>query len=161
MNYSKYSYISTYFQDYTLVFDFNKYSFASEWVKALKLKIFGGGDTTRIYTITLSYWRSSFFLMQPDSRGYITVLTTGPCVEGNFNEVIISKRLILRFIRIPSLLDVIKYHDLYKQSEPMSLYIWGYMGSEDISETLGILTSNPTTPNFSKYAVFLKNLDGS
>lgn len=97
--------------------------------------------------------------MQPDSRGLIPVIASVPCVEGNFNEVIISERLILRDIRIPSLMDILQYHDLYKQPEPMNLYIMGSTGSKDLSETLGMITN--TSQTYIKYAVFLKNSDGS
>lgn len=175
MNYSKYIYISSYFQDYTVVSDFNKYL----TMKALKFHVEVLPENIPCSTKgEIMLLREAFqllrgpfqipfpteevlFFMQPNSKGYITVFTSVPCIEGNLNEVIISKRLILRILRTPSLLDILQYHDLYKQSEPMNLYVTGGGGSRDLCHTLNILNSNPTTLDRIIYTVFLKNLDGS
>ena len=148
MNSSKYKFFPSCFQDYTLKSDYNKYS-KEVLPKNIPLPT-----------------EEEVLLMKPDSSsGYIYVLTTVPCVEGHLNEVIESERLILKLMGIPKLTDVIKYHELYKQSDIMSLYIQGSGGSDSLYKTFKTLNARPTsfksTGDYIKYAVYLKNSNGS
>lgn len=158
MNPSKYSYVPSYFQAYILVSDFNKY-----WKEVFPKNIPLPEDVSLPFPTE----EEVLFLTEPDSEGYINVLTTVPYVEGYLNEVIVSERLILKLMGKPNLSDLLKYHELYKQPEPMSLYIqgWRKSDSESLYLIFKVLTSNPTrfnsSWNFIKYAVFLKNSDGS
>lgn len=101
-----------------------------------------------------------FFLTEPDSKGYISVLTTVPCVEGHLNEVIVSERLILKLMGMPNLSDLLNHHELMNRTYEFVSTRLGGGGSESLYETFRMLTSNPTRFNLSwsyiGYAVFLK-----
>lgn len=159
LNPSKYTYFPSYFQGYIFKSDFNIY-----WKEVLPHPL-GNIPLPKDVPLPFPTEEEVLFLTEPDSKGYINVLTTVPCVKGHLNEVIVSDRLILKLMRLANLSDTLKYHELYKQPEPMSLYIQGMGARKSFKETFDLLYNNPTISesglNYTKYTVYLKNSNGS